>query len=140
MVPLVQFTGDTRRMGSFAGRSWMKSLAWLCTLIVVGLNGVWIYLQMGDWAQAIEAKGWSPLWIHGTVGPLALLLTAFLGWLTFSPLWARREEVSLAPAAPVLRGVSYRQVGGAVEFAGSDDAVLAQAAALARSHGAGLVA
>jgi manganese transport protein len=126
-------------MGIFASRAWVKGLAWLCTLIVIGLNGILIYLQMGKWAQAVEAQGWSSLWIHGTIGPVALLLAAFLGWLTVYPLLTRREEVLKAPAAPVLHGVRFHQIGVAVEFAGGDDAVLAQAAALARAHAAGLV-
>jgi manganese transport protein len=140
IIPLVQFTSDARRMGSFASRPWLKSLAWLCALIVIGLNGFLIYLQMGKWAEAVEASGFSPLWIHLTIGPVAALLALFLGWLTLFPLWAAREEISFAPSVPVLRGVHYHRIGVAVEFAGADDLVLAQAAALARAHGAGLVA
>jgi manganese transport protein len=139
IVPLVQFTSDARRMGPFVNRGWIKALAWLCAAIVVGLNGVLIFLQMGKWAEGLQEDGISPWWIYGTVGPLAALLGAFLGWLTFSPLWTRREEVALEPTAPLLPGVRYHRIGVAVEFALADGAVLTQAAAVAREHHAALV-
>jgi manganese transport protein len=73
---------------------------------------------------------------------VALGLAAFLGWIALYPYrqgWKRAlvsagEEMP-APA-PLLPRVRYRRIGVAVEFAGADDAVLAQAADLARSHGA----
>src|SRR5205085_11628908 len=43
------------------------------------------------------------------------------------------------PVVPELPGVRYQRIGVAVEFEGGDDAVLIQAAALARSHTAELV-
>jgi manganese transport protein len=138
IVPLVHFTSDRQRMGTFASRGWLKLLAWICALIVVGLNGVLIFLQMGEWAEGIEESGWSPMWIYGTVGPLAVGLASFLAWITAYPYWHARAEEPLSPAAPRLPGVTYRRLGVAVEFEGADDAVLAQAAAVARSHGATL--
>src|SRR5205814_1731503 len=35
IVPLVQFTSGRRRMGAFANGGWLKTLAWLCAVIVV---------------------------------------------------------------------------------------------------------
>jgi manganese transport protein len=71
---------------------------------------------------------------------VGLALAAFLGWVTFYPLWVRREEGYRPAVLPALPTVSYRRIGVAVEFTAGDDAVLAQAAALARSHGSQLVA
>jgi manganese transport protein len=140
IVPLVQFTSDRQRMGVFASKLWLKSLAWACAAIVVGLNGVLIYLSMGEWGEALEKQGWSSLWLYGTLGPLTLALAGFLGWVAVYPHWKRRHELvprSIAPAE--LPHVSYRNIGVAVELEGADDAVLAQAAALARAQGAKLV-
>jgi len=136
IVPLVQATSDVQRMGSFASRGWLKSLAWICAGVVVALNGVLIYLQMNEWAgQAGNAN-----WVYGTIGPLAVLMAAFLGWITLYPFFARREELPRPPLAPELPAVAFGRIGVAVELEGTDDAVLAQAAALARAHGAVLVA
>jgi manganese transport protein len=139
VIPLVQFTADRRRMGEFANPGWLRVLAWACAGVIVMLNGVMIALQMQEWAGKAAEGGWHPLWVYGTLGPLALAVAAFLGWVTVYPFLARREEAE-RPAAPLaLPAVQYRCIGVAVEFTDLDDAVLAQAAALARGHGAELV-
>jgi manganese transport protein len=138
IVPLVQFTGDRRRMGAFANGSWLRGLAWACALVVVGLNMVLIWLQMGEWAAAAEEAGWDGMWVYGTVGPCALGLAGFLVWVALYPHRHRGEE--LAPVAiPELPAVRYGRIGVAVELAGGDGAVLSQAASLARTHHAPLL-
>src|SRR5436305_10525643 len=74
------------------------------------------------------------------MGPLALSLLGFLGWVLVHPWRARREEAAPVAVAAQLPGVRYQRIGVGVELEGGDDAVLAQAAALARAHGAELVA
>jgi manganese transport protein len=152
IIPLVQFTSNRRRMGVFASRGWVKSLAWTCAVIVVVLNGILIYLQLVKWGDGLAEEGMSRLWIYGTVGPAAIVLAGFLGWLTLYPLRVRRlrrdegqgmrdeatHPSSLIPH-PSLSGVRYGRIGVAVELEGGDDIVLTQAAALARTHAAELV-
>jgi manganese transport protein len=140
VVPLVQFTSDPRRMGAFANRRWLQGLAWACAAVIVGLNGVLVFMSMHEWAQEAGKAGWDPLWIYGSLGPVAVAATAFLGWVTVYPLRARREEMHRPAVLPALPAVSYQRIGVAVEFTAGDEAVLAQAAALARSHGSQLVA
>lgn len=139
IVPLIQFTSDPRRMGAFASRVWLKFLGWICTVIVVGLNVVLIYLQTAKWADDLSKNGGNPLWIYGTIGPVALGLGAFLCWVALYPLRVQREDGRPRPIVPALAAVHYQRIGVAVEFAGGDEAVLIQAAALARTHGADLV-
>jgi manganese transport protein len=140
IIPLVWLTGDRRRMGAFASGGLLKALAWACALTVIGLCGVLIVLQTGKWAEAVEPLGWRGLWVYATVGPLALAVAAFLGWVALYP-WLHPQPVpALAPPArPELPAVRYRRIGVAVEFTDADAAVLAHAAALARGHGAPLV-
>jgi manganese transport protein len=137
IVPLVQSTSDPRRMGVFSNRGWLKIMAWACAIIVVALNGVFIVLQMGDWGEAIEAQGGQAWWIYATVGPVALALAGFLGWIAWYPLRLHPRDLSLP--TPQLVGVRYHTIGVAVELEGADDAVLAQGAALAKAHEAKLV-
>jgi manganese transport protein len=139
IVPLVQFTSDRRRMGRYANGGWLRAGAWACAAVVVALNAALVLMYMNDWAGDLAGSGASPWWVYGTLGPAALLLAGFLGWLTLYPRWARRAEAPAAAPAPVLSAVRYGRVGVAVEFEGADDEVLAQAAALARSHHAELV-
>jgi manganese transport protein len=139
IIPLVQLTGDRRRMGRFASGPAVRALAWSCAVIVVGLNVVLVGLQMQEWARDIGESGLSPWWVYGTVGPLACLLGVFLGWVTLYPALKRREEREEAPLLPALPDVGFRHIGVAVEFTPADAAPLAQAAALARRNGAPLL-
>src|SRR5205085_11967213 len=91
--PLVQFTGDRRRMGDFASGWWLRGLAWACAALIVALNAVLVGLQIQEWAGEAGGAGWDPLWVYGTVGPAALAVVGFLGWVTVYPSLVRREEV-----------------------------------------------
>jgi manganese transport protein len=75
------------------------------------------------------------------VSSVSISLMAFLAWVTVYPIWFRREERAERPAStPELPAIAYRRIGVAVELEGTDDAVLVQAAALARAHDADLIA
>jgi manganese transport protein len=139
IIPLVQFTADRRRMGAFASGPTLKGLAWLCAALVVGLNVLLIVLQLRKWGAEAEEVGWNPLWVHGTLGPLAVALAGFLAWVALYPYYRRREAGAEPLEAPELPAVRYGRIGVAVEFTPADGRVLAQAAGLARVHGAPLV-
>jgi manganese transport protein len=139
ILPLVQFTGDRRRMGPFASGPLLKAAARLSAVVVVGLNSVLIYMYTGEWAGAAEEAGWSRWWIYGSVGPLAVALAGFLVWVGLYPYRQRREVPAPLPAAPALPAVRYRRIGVAVEFTSGDEAVLAQGVAAARAHAAPLL-
>ncbi len=140
ILPLVQFTSDRRRMGPFASGLLLKLCAWVCAALVVGLNGVLIFQYTGTWAKGVAAAGWNSWWIYGTLGPASLVLAAFLAWVGLYPLLAvRRRPAAAGLPAPALPAIRFRHVGVAVELTGADDAVLAQAAALARAHEASLL-
>jgi manganese transport protein len=141
VVPLVQLTGDPRQMGTFRNRLWLKLLAWTCAAIVIALNVVLIGMYMVKWADGVSESGGNPMLIYGTVGPIAVLLAAFLAWIGLYPYHRPTEQTPrpLGLREP-LAAVQYRTIGVAVELEGGDDAVVTQAAALARAHGARLVA
>ncbi len=140
IVPLIQWTADSGRMGEFASRGWLKVLAWSCAVVVVGLNATLVVLQMNKWGTAIGENGGNPLWLYAIGSALSVALMGFLAWVTIYPLWSRREEKIERPAsAPELPAIAYQRIGVAVELEGTDDDVLVQAAALARAHHADLV-
>jgi manganese transport protein len=139
IVPLVQFTDDRKRMGAFANPLWLKSLAWLCALLVLGLNVILMCFTAQDWAESARSAGWNPLWVYGPLGLVGAVGLAFLGWVTVYPWAYRREEKAIAVMTPELLPVRYRRIGVAVEFTPADQAVLTQAAALARFHVAPLI-
>lgn len=49
VIPLVQFTGERRKMGEFANSWKLTVLAWTITVIIVGLNGFLLVQTFGDW-------------------------------------------------------------------------------------------
>ena len=59
-----------------------------------------IYQYEGKWADAVAEGGGSPLWVHLTVGPLALALAAFLGWVTVYPRTAPPARRTRARCRP----------------------------------------
>jgi manganese transport protein len=140
IVPLVQFTSDQRRMGAFASRGWLRALAIACAMVIVGLNMALTVMQMQEWANEAADAGWHPAWVYGTVGPIAVALAAFLGWITLYPTWARQAAGRRPVQPPVLPAVRYPRIGVAVEFTPGDEVVLAQAVALASSQKSELVA
>lgn len=46
VIPLVQFTSDKLKMGSFANPLWIKTLAWGSSLFIVALNLKFLYDQL----------------------------------------------------------------------------------------------
>lgn len=44
VIPLIMFTSDRHLMGEFVNPLWLKALAWLVAIVIVGLN-VWLLLQ-----------------------------------------------------------------------------------------------
>ncbi len=138
IIPLIHFTSDKRSMGEFATRGLWQVLAWVCGIIVVSLNAVYLAMSVGGWAEAAEKMGWNPLLVYFGVGAVATGLAVFLTWITLYPLLHRRPLPTTAVRIPVLAPVRYRRIGVAVEFVPADDIVLAQATALVRMHSAEL--
>jgi manganese transport protein len=139
IVPLVHFTSERRRMGSFTNPIWLKVVAWACAIIVVGLNAIFLSVQIAKWADGVTEGEGSVWWVY-TIGMIVLGLVAFLGWVTFYPWLRRRVERPKPASTPEIPRIRYQRIGAGVELEGTDDAVLAQAGALARAHRAKLFA
>jgi manganese transport protein len=43
VIPLIQFTGDKQKMGKLVNPAWIKSLAWISALLIVGLNVKYLF-------------------------------------------------------------------------------------------------
>ena len=49
VVPLVQFTGDRRKMGEFVNPRWLKILAWFTAGVIAVLNAYLLVVTVRDW-------------------------------------------------------------------------------------------
>jgi manganese transport protein len=134
IIPLIRFTGDHRRMGEFANRSWAQVLAWVTAAIIVGLNLWLVVTTLGPWlAEAV--------WRMWVVGPIILALIALLARVTFFDAAVPQEgkpAVQGVLVASNLPAPVYRRILVPLDHSNRDRAAIAHASAIARASGATL--
>jgi manganese transport protein len=140
VVPLVTFTSDRGRMGSFANPWWVQVLAVLVTAIIMGLNGKLAFDAISGWVAAFSGA-W---WVWGVILPLTAGLVVMLIYMVVlpflpraaaarKPVMAERAEKPAESAKPEpivaeepLRwhSGSYRRIAVAVELLEADENIL----------------
>lgn len=142
IVPLVHFASDRRTMGEFAIGRTTRVLAWLVTVVVVGLN-VWLLAEtLGGQAAGEGTVGFKVVAI-----PVLVVLIALLVYVWFRPWisrwWRRRQvlaSVGIHQAGPSGPGLfdfplaPYRRVAVALDFSGRDAAVLRETVRFLGTH------
>ncbi len=123
VIPLIHFTSDKQKMGVFANKTWIKVLAWLTTVIIVGLNGKLVVEQIADWAKAYP--NYQAL-IHFTAVPIAAGIGMLLLYVFFKPIFTPHpSEKSKIPHGSALEietiaPVALTRIGIAVDFSSHD--------------------
>ena len=146
VIPLIHFTSDRKRMGSFANKLWVAVLAWITAAIIVALNLRLLTQSLMEW---IGAAGQYRTLIAGLVLAAGAALSGLLLWITLQPLFARwglrfrRAPVTLAEpedaAAEVMEPAPvYRRILVPLDHTRLDRTAIAHAAAMARMHHAKL--
>jgi len=138
VIPLIHFTSDRRRMGSFANTPWVKTVAWAIAAVIVGLNLRLAWVTVMEWLDA--AGPYRPL-LMVTVVPVLIGLLLLLLWITFQPwiprLHRRPEEVPApALAAGEVEPPVYRSILVPLDHSERDRAAIAHAVAMAKQHDA----
>jgi len=131
VIPLIRFTSDRGRMGEFANRTWVKSLAWITAAIIVGLN-FWLVLDTArPWIAAAPWHAW-------ILAPPVLAVAALLAWVAFAAPRHTTKPVQppIAAMASHLPAPVYRHILVPLDHSSRDIAAIAHAAAMARPHGA----
>src|SRR5580658_1925641 len=139
VIPLIRFTNDRQRMGEFANRAWVRSLAWATAAVILGLNLWLVGEQTIDWGREHP-------WGLAATAPLLAGLLVLLGWVTFAGERAhkgtpRGTEPALGGAAAVaanLPAPMYRRILVPLDHSSRDRAAIAHAAYLGRLHHATL--
>ena len=138
VIPLIHFTSNRRRMGTFANKIWVQALAWIMAVIIVVLNAQ-VYWE---WIANSRGNRWL-LWL--AVAPLGVLLLALLAWVTLEPAlsaWLHRtgraplslpQSVGAGAQAPV-----YTRILVPLDLTDLDRLAVGHATALARLHHAKL--
>jgi len=137
-IPLIHFTSDTKKMGVFANRTWIKVLAWSIAAIIVALNLKLVFDELSGWL------GSSPAWIWVVVMiPLTLIL-GVLAYITFGPLfrpgrtWESAITTDAHLVADAIEPLQIKHIGVALQHAAGDAVIVSAAVAEARVHRARL--
>jgi len=141
IVPLIHFTSDRARMGSFANAAWVRWLAWITAAVVIGLNAWLAYDSIEGWLAG--AGAW-----RGLVGTVAISISAVLAflllWVTFEPLIAGRKRGRAALEFPATEGAAaaiapvYHRILVPLDHTRLDLLAVSHAAAMAKLYGAKL--
>ena len=135
IVPLVHFTSDKLKMGSFASKLWVKALAWATSVAIIVLNGKLVYDEIMDWIE-----GGAPLLVSILTIGIAAAISFFLVYIILLPLirgeksW-REEKPTGAPA--VIEGIEThrsKHIAAALGRDDSDTAIVSRALSLAKAE------
>ncbi len=135
IVPLVHFTGDRLKMGSFASKLWVKVLAWLTSVIIIVLNGKLVYDQITEWIE-----GGAPLLVTILTIGVASALSLFLLYIIALPIirgqksW--KEEKS-SGASAVIEGIAthhLKHIAAALGRTEADTEIVSRALSLAKAE------
>ena len=139
IIPLIHFTSDRARMGSFASPVWVRVLAWTTAAIVVALNVVLAVPVISGWLAA--AGRWRPF-VWAVTVPTGILLLLLLVFVTLEPMLTRRK-LGMAPVTvPDTTGAEasaaprYHRILVPLDHTELDRLAINHAAAMARIYGA----
>lgn len=139
VLPLVRFTCDRTRMGEFVSPRWVQILAWLTTVLILGLN---IRLVIGELSKWFDAAGAARFWlVLGLVPALAaiLLLLLYIALEPYLPLaWRKGGRKTLeipGRTAEPWKAPTYSRILLPLDHTARDRDAIAHAAALAKAHG-----
>jgi manganese transport protein len=137
VIPLIHFTNDPQRMGSFANARWVRWLAWAAAAIIVALN-----LRLAAMALAGWLSGAHPV-VGIVLVPLVVALALLLIWITAEPLvrhWIRthgRAAITLPDTASATEQAPvYERILVPLDHTALDRLAVAHAAAMAKQYGA----
>jgi manganese transport protein len=142
VLPLIHFTSDRSRMGEFANPGWVRALAWMSAILILGLN---IRLAAGQISEWLAGAGPYRVWLALALTPLLVGLGLLILWVAFEPALPRilrrlrRPEVPELPE-PVaeITAPKYASILLPLDHTRRDQDAVTHAAALARSHGSKL--
>jgi manganese transport protein len=137
VVPLVHFTSDRLKMGSFASRFWVKVLAWITSVVIIVLNGKLVYDQIMEWIE-----GGAPMIVSILAIGIAAAISLFLVYIVILPLirgdksWSEGKPTG---ASRIIEGIEThrsKHIAAALGRDAGDAAVVSRALSLAKAEGA----
>ncbi len=123
VIPLIHFNSDSKKMNEYAIKPWVKVLAWLSALIIVGLNVKLVWQEVTAWVS-----GGEDVWlIYAFVIPVIIIVSVLLLYVIFVPFFRKysRANLSNVPHGSALEignieNIQYNMIGITVDFSKND--------------------
>jgi manganese transport protein len=128
VIPLIHFVSDREKMKEFTIPFYVKILAWLIAVIIVGLNARLVKDELTDWIATSEN-----LWvIYGIVLPLVISAAVLLLYITFKPLFKRGKGEVKSPHGAFqsfhkIDVKPYRKIAVTLDFSPIDQQTISNA-------------
>jgi manganese transport protein len=136
VIPLIHMVSDRKRMGAFAIRPTVKTLAWACAAVIAVLNVKLVIDEIGAWVAMQGAAGAAARYV---AIPLCAAIGILLLYVLVEPyLFAARRkqapDVHKAETEEVTPARPFRKIAAALDFGETDADVLSQAAGIASGN------
>jgi manganese transport protein len=135
IVPLVHFTSDKLKMGSFVNKLWVKVMAWITSVVIIALNAKLVYDQLQDWIE-----GGTPTAISILSVGIAAAVFLFLIYIIVLPFIhgqrAWKEEKTTGALAVIEKIETYpvKNIAVALGRDESDATVVSRALSVAKAE------
>ncbi|MFV0348006.1 MAG: Nramp family divalent metal transporter [Halodesulfovibrio sp.] len=135
IIPLIHFTNDRLKMGSFANRMWVKVLAWVTSGIIIVLNAKLVHDQIWEWLA-----GNTPAVVTVLAIGIAAALSVLLIYMILLPLvrgersWPVADTTAASSVIAAVTTLRTRHIAAALERGSGDAAIISRALSLARDE------
>ncbi|MFN8310913.1 MAG: Nramp family divalent metal transporter [Chitinophagales bacterium] len=127
VIPLIHFVSDKKGMGEFAIGTITKFFAWLCALVIVGLNIRLVVESLNSWHESLQQI---PFVFNGLIVPFTLAAMVLLVVATFYPLFKKQGSSGgvvghhTPQPIPVIQAQVLTRVAICLDFSSSDQKAL----------------
>ena len=129
VIPLIHFTSSKGLMGKFANSAWVKVLAWVSAVIIVGLN---IKLVGEEVATFLDSPYAEKSYLTILLFAVLIYAAVLLVYVTFVPFVKKELEKRMVPHMPIKKldlskPNSFERVAITVDFTTFDEASIQHA-------------
>jgi manganese transport protein len=129
VIPLIHFTSSKGLMGMFANSAWVKVLAWVSAVIIVGLN---IKLVGEEVATFLDSPYAEKSYLTILLFVVLIYAAVLLMYVTFVPFVKKELEKRMVPHMPIKKldlskPNSFERVAITVDFTTFDEASIQHA-------------
>lgn len=131
VIPLIHLVSNKRKMGVFTIKPLIKILAWTSASVIVVLNGMLVYDQVGS---AITSSG-SPGLVGAILIPICLFFCGVLLYITIKPIFSSHKENEYKPHGELPNLIIntefvYSKIAIPVDFSSVDSKAISKALSL----------